>query len=755
MSGICRSRGVAPARTVTSLTHASPPMCVRLIRGAARVLLASAALVLSTTSASAQVSPDVVGEWAVTSQHPPGAGTLVTPELDAFVRSHPLAVQASGRFTWGSLAGELREIPAGTRSAAHRHYAGISIAGQAYVVTAVPDMAGIVISIDKPTTQLTLFEGRRVPPTGTERPNALGVEWAGSTPTPQGNPAPAPTPAAPSGGLGVEWQTSTPAAPSPPAPVPVRPTTSPAPAGSGGLGVEWQTSGGASAPAPATPTSPTTPPAPSSGGGLGVEWRTSAPPAGKPERPGAPTGPTVPPTTMPPAPTPPVSPPTPPAPHLVGISLIPESTTVYVGQSVRFQGAVGRYSDGSRRPVPVTYFAASGGTLEADGRFTAGIIPGQYVASAYLKGQEGGGTINARITVLANPVTALVATPASITTRPGQAHDVSVQARRADGSLEPAPVIVQASSGEVRRTSEHTFTYTAGYTAGRYALTLGYAGGMSLEIPVTIVAASAPTPTLPPRPNGICRDPWVTELVTKHAGRAPNGTADSGECDYRRYGGGRWDSKRELDYHVRVALGQPRHALYVIDGTASDSAHRNAMYQTYRQFDGLAYYWEGVRDVPFAGDAQHIYLKARDFICAEVQKLRVERVYLMGYSRGAIQALRLANELPGRCGVHVQFLGLVDAVNTSMGGWSTTLTTPVPHTIHWRKYADWEHVLTTAIISRVPELKAPSGSDHHQMVCDEGDARRTGWRDTRDTLVAYATRAGARFTPPTEHRTKC
>lgn len=58
---------------------------------------------------------------------------------------------------------------------------------------------------------------------------------------------------------------------------------------------------------------------------------------------------------------------------------------------------------------------------------------------------------------------------------------------------------------------------------------------------------------------GQCRDPWVTRAVTQVTGRQPSGSGDSGDCDYRRYGGGRWTTYDDLVGKVRAEYA--RHSL--------------------------------------------------------------------------------------------------------------------------------------------------------------------------------------------------
>ncbi|MES2392064.1 MAG: RICIN domain-containing protein [Acidobacteriota bacterium] len=55
--------------------------------------------------------------------------------------------------------------------------------------------------------------------------------------------------------------------------------------------------------------------------------------------------------------------------------------------------------------------------------------------------------------------------------------------------------------------------------------------------------------------TGICRDPWVTQAVTEVRGRRPQGYGDTGECNYRSYGGGSWSSYPDLKLKVQTAFG--------------------------------------------------------------------------------------------------------------------------------------------------------------------------------------------------------
>jgi hypothetical protein len=54
---------------------------------------------------------------------------------------------------------------------------------------------------------------------------------------------------------------------------------------------------------------------------------------------------------------------------------------------------------------------------------------------------------------------------------------------------------------------------------------------------------------------GVCRDAWVTQAVTEVRGRRPQGYGDTGECNYRNYGGGSWSGYPDLKQKVQLAFG--------------------------------------------------------------------------------------------------------------------------------------------------------------------------------------------------------
>lgn len=71
------------------------------------------------------------------------------------------------------------------------------------------------------------------------------------------------------------------------------------------------------------------------------------------------------------------------------------------------------------------------------------------------------------------------------------------------------------------------------------------------------LAVTAMSTVSAPAWAGQCRDPWVTQAVTAVQSRAPIGAGDSGECNTKLYGNGRWSSYADLLAKVRAAYPKP------------------------------------------------------------------------------------------------------------------------------------------------------------------------------------------------------
>ena len=83
---------------------------------------------------------------------------------------------------------------------------------------------------------------------------------------------------------------------------------------------------------------------------------------------------------------------------------------------------------------------------------------------------------------------------------------------------------------------------------------------MALRHAVVLAAALAvAAPAAAHAQVGVCRDPWVTELVTEVARRAPRGEGESGECNIKLYGAS-WGTKDDLRAKVRQTFAAMQNA---------------------------------------------------------------------------------------------------------------------------------------------------------------------------------------------------
>ncbi len=203
--------------------------------------------------------------------------------------------------------------------------------------------------------------------------------------------------------------------------------------------------------------------------------------------------------------------------------------------------------------------------------------------------------------------------------------------------------------------------------------------------------------------------------------------------------------------------GAPVRKLYVLDGTDSREVHHNSLYHLYERWNGPKYWQNGVNLM--ATNIDPAYDQVRNVLCQDVRPTSqggggVTEVFLAGYSRGAMMAVKLANEARRSCGANVRFLGLVDAVNTNIWNWPTQVDRGIPVAFHIRKRRWNEGVLTTRDIGGVLRLVHPQPVNHQQIVCNK-EGNDSGWRWTLEQLVDRAQRAGGVFNPSTRSTTDC
>lgn len=210
--------------------------------------------------------------------------------------------------------------------------------------------------------------------------------------------------------------------------------------------------------------------------------------------------------------------------------------------------------------------------------------------------------------------------------------------------------------------------------------------------------------------------------------------------------------------------------LYVVDGTSSAFSQNNLMVHFYRWAEPpkpgcrlIKRYFAGIGLV-LADGVDGLYQDIVRDICndsagtsaelaaATGNPWRVNSIGLLGFSRGAIVALNVANKLrsegcPGGRPLRakLQLLGLVDAVRTSMPAWQGDLQIRVPHALHVTKTQGSMNPVNIALwthpIGDIKTMVAPT-DDHGTLNCARDSA---GSNFAEDEITKLATRAGFGF----------
>lgn len=148
------------------------------------------------------------------------------------------------------------------------------------------------------------------------------------------------------------------------------------------------------------------------------------------------------------------------APTLTAIVLTPQSTTLEPGGIQQF-AAQGVWSDGVNRPVSIIW-SATGGTVNFNGRYTAGSTPGNYRVIAR---RQGGTTADtAAVTITPPALTSLTVTPGTATVAAGATQQFAASGTWSNGGSATPPVTWEATGGTVTAGG----LYTAGSTSGTY-----------------------------------------------------------------------------------------------------------------------------------------------------------------------------------------------------------------------------------------------------------------------------------------------
>ena len=184
---------------------------------------------------------------------------------------------------------------------------------------------------------------------------------------------------------------------------------------------------------------------------------------------------------------------------LQSLSITPSTASVIAGGSQQFIVA-GTWSDGGTHS-PAVLYAASGGTIASDGRFTADATVGTYRVIAVQQAGTLADTAVVTVTAAAPVLQAVVLTPIGASLIVGTTRQFSVSGQWSNGATTAPAVTYSATGGTISGGG----LYTAGGTAGTYRVIAVQQGGTLADTAaVTVTSAPASGPNLN-EPTGYVR----------------------------------------------------------------------------------------------------------------------------------------------------------------------------------------------------------------------------------------------------------
>lgn len=180
----------------------------------------------------------------------------------------------------------------------------------------------------------------------------------------------------------------------------------------------------------------------------------------------------------------------PPAATLTALTVLPD-TSLQVGSSAQFRVAA-TWSDGSST-IPALKWSASGGSIDAAGRYRAGPAAGSYRVIA--SQQSGSKADTATVTLTAAPVITVedfTIAPETGILAAGSTRQFSATLNWSDGESHPANISWVSAGGTITQNG----LYTAGSVAGTFLIVATCSCGAADTASVTIPQAAPPAATL-------------------------------------------------------------------------------------------------------------------------------------------------------------------------------------------------------------------------------------------------------------------
>jgi hypothetical protein len=206
------------------------------------------------------------------------------------------------------------------------------------------------------------------------------------------------------------------------------------------------------------------------------------------------------------------------------VVLNPAAVVVPLGGTQQFSVS-GLWSDGSTTAPTVSY-SATGGTVDSDGVFTAGSLPGSYLVIAT---QQGGALADTSQVTVGPTLSQLVMNPSSVSVFPGSAQQFAVSASWTDGSSQLPPLKFGATGGTVSAGG----LYTAGSVPGSYQLIVRHDGGTKADTS-NITIPTLTGLTLSPQPATV---PASGSQLFSVSGTWSNGATTPPAVNYTATGG--------------------------------------------------------------------------------------------------------------------------------------------------------------------------------------------------------------------------
>jgi hypothetical protein len=178
-------------------------------------------------------------------------------------------------------------------------------------------------------------------------------------------------------------------------------------------------------------------------------------------------------------------------PTIVDVSLSPTTASLAVGGTKHFV-AVGKSNDGSTVAVGARY-AATGGTISADGLYQAGQTPGSFTVIATDTVTDLADT--AAVIIEPPPATlqAVVLSPSTVSLTVGGTQRFTVTGKMSDGSTTSVTVSWSVTGGQMASDG----LYTAGNTAGTYRVIATQQGGTLADTSAVSIIAPQTAPSPP------------------------------------------------------------------------------------------------------------------------------------------------------------------------------------------------------------------------------------------------------------------